>query len=312
MADSQFLQDIRAGGKLALARALARLEQAPYAEDTLDLLSAAWSAKEAQACHVIGLTGPPGVGKSTLTNALIKTWRSNGKRVCVIAVDPSSKQSGGALLGDRTRIITDPEDPDIFVRSMAARDRLGGLAALTASAVALVRALFDIVLVETVGVGQSETEIADLADTVVFCIQPGSGDSLQFMKAGIMEIPDILVVTKADMGKNAERALSDVKGAITLSTDNASALVLVSAQSGTGLDQLCAAVDERWQDLTAGQGLAVHRRAQDQTNVRIAIQERFGRQGVAVLAEPLKQPFTVSPFRREAELVETLEAKGWT
>lgn len=311
MADSQSLEDIRAGGKLALAKALAQLEKAPHADETLDLLTQAWAAEPAKTCHVVGLTGPPGVGKSTLTNALVRAWRGQGKRVCVLAVDPSSKQSGGALLGDRTRIVTDPEDPDIFVRSMAARDRLGGLATLTASSVLLVRALFDIVLVETVGVGQSETEIADLADTVVFCIQPGSGDSLQFMKAGIMEIPDILVVTKADMGRNAERALSDVKGAVSLSPDREVAIVLVSAQTGAGIDDLNSALETRWLGLAEGQSLAEHRRTQDRIYIRTAIQERFGRQGVATLAEALKQPFTISPFRREADLVEMLETKGW-
>ena len=149
---------------------------------------------------MIGLTGPPGVGKSTLVSALVRAWRARGRTVGVIAVDPSSRRTGGALLGDRTRIDVDPDDQGVFVRSLAARDRLGGLADLAAAAMVLMRALYDVVLVETVGVGQSETEIAEIADTVVFAVQPGSGDSLQFMKAGIVEIPDIALVTKADLG----------------------------------------------------------------------------------------------------------------
>src|SRR5205807_3585843 len=117
---------------------------------------------------------------------------------------PSSRLSGGALLGDRMRLRSDPADPGVFIRSMAARDRLGGLAALTVSAMVVLRALYDIVVIETVGVGQSDTEIAGAADTVVLCIQPGSGDALQFMKAGIVEIPHIMLVTKADLAEAAE------------------------------------------------------------------------------------------------------------
>src|SRR5580658_6223287 len=142
---------------LALAAALARLEQAPEAEATLALLDAAYGSPRA---HVVGVTGPPGVGKSTLIGALISAWRRAGETVGVVAVDPSSRVSGGALLGDRTRLRTDPEDEGVFVRSMAARDKLGGLAALTVSAMVLMRALYDKVIIETVGVGQSETDVA--------------------------------------------------------------------------------------------------------------------------------------------------------
>ncbi len=180
------LAALASGGKPALAAALAALERAPEDESTLALLDAAYAAPRGQ---VVGVTGPPGVGKSTLLGALIALWRGEGQSVGVIAVDPSSRRSGGALLGDRTRLRTDPADAGVFVRSMAARDKLGGLAALTHSAMVLMRALFDRVLIETVGVGQSETDVAGAADTVVLCVQPGSGDSLQFMKAGIVEIP---------------------------------------------------------------------------------------------------------------------------
>ena len=162
------------------------------------LLEAAWRAPRGVA---VGLTGPPGVGKSTLINALIRDLRSRGETVAVIAVDPSSRRSGGALLGDRTRIEVDPGDAGVFVRSMAARQRLGGVAEITFPAVVLTRACFDWVIVETVGVGQSEVEVADVADLVVFCVQPGSGDALQFMKAGVMEVPDLVLVTKGDVGR---------------------------------------------------------------------------------------------------------------
>ena len=207
------LEALRTGGKRAMAMALARLEAAAGEPQTLALLDAAYAGARA---HVIGLTGPPGVGKSSLVSRLIRAYRLRGRTVGVITIDPSSRKSGGALLGDRARIDADPEDQGVFVRSMAARGRLGGLAALTPAAVVLMRSVYDQVIVETVGVGQSETEVAAVADTVVFCVQPASGDSLQYMKAGIAEIPDIIVVTKADLGAVAHKARSDVAAALQL------------------------------------------------------------------------------------------------
>src|SRR5581483_9181015 len=210
------LQTLRAGGKAKLAAVLASMETDPDDDGLVALLTEAFLAPVGQ---VVGLTGPPGVGKSTLAGALITAYRAQGKSIGVIAVDPSSRRSGGALLGDRTRLRTDPDDQSVFIRSMAARDQLGGLAEITYGAMVLMRALYDVVLVETVGVGQSETDIAMAADTVVFCVQPGSGDSLQFMNAGIVEIPDVVVVTKGDMGHAAIRARADVKGALGMAAE---------------------------------------------------------------------------------------------
>src|SRR5205823_11191418 len=136
------------------------------------------------------------------------------RTVAVLAVDPSSKVSGGALLGDRARISHDPEDRGVFIRSTAAGGRLGGLAPSTRAAAQALAAAFDVVVIETVGVGQSETEVAEVADTVVVIVQPGSGDVLQFLKSGIMEIPDVLVVTKADLGAVAQSALRDLTAAL--------------------------------------------------------------------------------------------------
>ena len=153
--------------------------------------------------HVIGVTGPPGAGKSTLLGALARVWRARARTVAVLAVDPSSRRSGGALLGDRARIEADPGDRGLFVRSMAAGGRLGGLAAATRAAAQALAVAFDVVVIETVGVGQSETEVAEAADSVAVVVQPGAGDVLQFLKAGIMEVPDLLVVTKADVGSDA-------------------------------------------------------------------------------------------------------------
>src|SRR5882724_9820824 len=207
------LATLKTGDKRLIARALAAIEIEANTDALADLLDAACVAARA---HVIGLTGPPGVGKSTLTNVLVARARARGETVGVIAVDPSSRRTGGALLGDRARIATDPEDRGVFVRSMAARDRLGGLSDQTVAAMVLMRAIYDLVLIESVGIGQSESDISIVADTMVLAVQPASGDSLQFMKAGVMELPDIVVVTKADMGEAARRARADLSGALTL------------------------------------------------------------------------------------------------
>ena len=167
------------------------------------------------AAHIIGVTGPPGVGKSSLLSRLLAEWRRRGRSVAVLAVDPSSRRSGGSLLGDRARIEADPRDKNVFIRSTAAGDRLGGLAPATRTAAEALAAAFDVVVIETVGVGQSETEVADTADTVAVVLQPASGDVLQFLKAGIMEVPDVLVLTKADLGGAARRAMAELQTALT-------------------------------------------------------------------------------------------------
>jgi len=164
--------------------------------------------------HVVGVTGSPGAGKSTLLSALLRAWRERGETVAVLAVDPSSRRSGGALLGDRARIEFDPSDRGVLIRSTAAGERLGGLAHATRSAAQALAAAFDVVIIETVGVGQAETEVAEVADSVAVVVQPGGGDVLQFLKAGIMEIPDVLVVTKADLGQIALRTRRDLAAAL--------------------------------------------------------------------------------------------------
>lgn len=306
------LAALRIEGKRALAAALAGLERDPESEASQALLDAAWREPRA---HVVGVTGPPGVGKSSLCAALVAAWRRSGKTVGVIAVDPSSRTSGGALLGDRVRIVHDGADEGSFVRSMAARDRLGGLADQTVAAMVVMRALFDRVLIETVGVGQSETDVAGVADTVVFCVQPGSGDSLQFMKAGIVEIPHLVVVTKADMGAAAERARADVAGALSLATagdagDWPVKVLAVSSRSATGIDGLVAALEAHREYLAGDGRLDVARHRQGEGWVVQSLRDRFGRDGIARLGRlglDLALAPGAQPFQRLRELGTVLE-----
>jgi LAO/AO transport system kinase len=271
------LNDIRSGGKRAVARALSQLDRAALSENQATLLDEAFASPQGR---VIGLTGPPGVGKSTLTQALIERLRADSQSVAVIAVDPSSQSTGGALLGDRTRLSLDPEDRQLFVRSLAARHRLGGLSDHAIAAAMLLRALYDVVLVETVGIGQSDADVALIADTSLLCVQPGSGDALQFMKAGIMEWPDVIAVTKADTGPMARRARADVEGALGLAAfEGGGPLVhLVSAKTGDGVGDL----------ITALTSYTLPSRASQAANLlRDAIARRFGTHGLSRL-ETLK------------------------
>ncbi|MFL5822754.1 MAG: GTP-binding protein [Solirubrobacteraceae bacterium] len=200
--------------------------------------------------HIIGVTGPPGVGKSSLLSRLVGAWRADGRSVAVLAVDPTSRRSGGALLGDRARIDVNPGDRGVFIRSTAAGHRLGGLAPATRAAAAALAAAFDVVVIETVGVGQSETEVADVADTVAVVVQPASGDVLQFLKAGIMEVPDVLVVTKSDLGRIATRAVTDLQAALRALGAGETEVVAVSAvPPGTGIEELVAALDRHRESL---------------------------------------------------------------
>jgi LAO/AO transport system kinase len=197
---------------------------------------------------IVGLTGAPGAGKSTLAAALIQHWVHAGSGVGMVAIDPSSPRSRGALLGDRMRIRIAPGEP-VFIRSLAARDQLGGLAPAARAAAAVLRSAFAWTLVETVGVGQSELDVATLADSVVLVVQPGAGDTLQFMKAGIVEIPDLFAVSKWDLGAVAERTRADLESVLAMlpGPERAAAsrgeewvvpVVGTAAQSGMGIPEL--------------------------------------------------------------------------
>lgn len=304
------LSSLTKKGKLGLAKALAQIECSPDSEETVTLLDAAYKSPVG---HVIGITGPPGVGKSTLLNVLINSWRIQDRTVGIIAVDPSSRVSGGALLGDRTRLLTDPNDQGIFIRSMAARDKLGGLATLTITSMVLMRALYNTVVIETVGVGQSETDIVKVADTVLFCVQPGSGDSLQFMKAGIIEIPHIVLVTKADMGEQALRAKADVQAALALAESDQNnvlenwnvPVILVSSVNKQGIEQVINSIETHITHLRTGKFLDRNRQVQAKQWLVETIRERFGLEGIKRIGN-ISLPKEQSPFRELQKLQKVL------
>lgn len=298
--DNDPLAALHAGGKAALARALDRLESEPAAATTVELLEAAWAAPSGWA---LGLTGPPGVGKSTLASALLRGWRARDLSAAMLAVDPSSRRTGGALLGDRTRLALDPDDPGLFVRSFAARDRLGGTAALCFPALVLLRALFDRVLVETVGVGQSETEIAELVDFVLLGVQPASGDTVQFLKAGIAEIPDLAVVTKADLGAPAARTARELEAALALSAGRRVPVLLVSATTGAGLEALLDAIEAAEREAP---GRAARRQAQARHWLAAELRDTLARRALGTLADRLETA-AAQPFRGLTELLAALE-----
>ncbi len=237
---------LRDGDRAAAAAALNVIETRADRDATRALLnevSPAALGTEPPA-HIIGITGPPGAGKSSLLSVLLAEWRKRQMTVAVLAVDPSSKRSGGSLLGDRARIDHDPRDDGVLIRSTAAGGRLGGLAAATREAAEALAPAFDVVVVETVGVGQSETDVEDVCDTVAVVVQPASGDVLQFLKAGIMEVPDLLVVTKADLGDAARRSRRDLAQALAaVGSPQVPVLAVSSAPPPSGIGELADTLD---------------------------------------------------------------------
>lgn len=229
-------------------RAVARLVTLVESNDELLPEIAAALAPYTGRAQIIGLTGSPGVGKSTTTNELVRALRARGQRVGVLAVDPSSPYTGGAILGDRVRMQDHATDPGVYIRSMSSRGHLGGLAAATPQAVRVLEgAGCDVVLVETVGVGQAEVEIASLADTTLVLLAPGMGDAIQAVKAGILEIADIFVVNKADR-EGADATYRDIQGMIGLAErapgEWRPQVVRAVAARGEGIDDILAAIDK--------------------------------------------------------------------
>jgi LAO/AO transport system kinase len=245
----------RRGDPRALARLISLVENAsPQLREVMRLI-----APHTGSARVIGLTGAPGVGKSTITGALVGAYRGQGLRVGVLAVDPTSPFSGGALLGDRVRMQDHAADADVFIRSMATRGHLGGLSWAAPQALRVLDAAgFDVIMIETVGVGQAEVEVASLADSTLVIVAPGMGDSVQAAKAGILEIADIFVVNKNDR-PGAQETVRDLRTMLAMAPAGPDSwkppIVATTAASGAGLDDLVArlAAHAEWL-ATSGEG----------------------------------------------------------
>ena len=226
---AQLIAVARSGSVRAAGRLLTLIE-GERRDEVLGLL-------EPATVRVVGFTGPPGAGKSTTIAAVVTAYRSQGLRVAVLAVDPSSPYSGGALLGDRIRMAAHIDDPEVLIRSMATRGHLGGLSAAVPAAVRLLAALaYDLVVIESVGVGQSEIEIAAVADPAVVVLTPGAGDAVQAAKAGLLEVADLLVVNKADR-PGADQTVRELRA------ESAAPILTAVAADGTGIPELVAAID---------------------------------------------------------------------
>jgi LAO/AO transport system kinase len=255
---AQLVEGVRRGDRRALARAITLVESAdPLAYDLVKALY-----PDTGRAYGIGVTGPPGVGKSSLISALVRHVRQEDAAVGVISVDPSSPFTRGALLGDRIRLADHFLDPEVFIRSMGTRGHLGGLAEATLQAALVLDAAGkDLVFLETVGAGQSEVEIIKIADTVLLVLMPGSGDSIQALKAGIMEIPDVIAVNKRDHPA-AKTMVNEVRSILALDADEGwrPPIVLTEAVKGEGIDELWARVADHRTHLEDN-GLLAERRA---------------------------------------------------
>ncbi len=259
LSTAEVLEGLLAGARVPLARAISRVEN--EAPDAVEILDACF-ARSGQAFRV-GITGPPGAGKSTLVTRLAQDYRRRGQTVAIVAVDPTSPFSGGALLGDRVRMGELSGDPGVFIRSMATRGSMGGLAVHTAQVCDVLDAAgFARILIETVGVGQSELEVAQTADSTAVVLVPESGDAVQAMKAGLMEIGDLFVINKADR-EGAERAAYAVNSALDLRaamSDRRPPVLLTTASTGTGVLAVVDAFEEHLGYLAAHGGLHQRRR----------------------------------------------------
>lgn len=202
-----------------------------------DLLQILGRALQTPKAPIIGLSGTPGAGKSTLLNHVCASMVSSGQRICVLAVDPSSQITGGAILGDRVRFDSISDHDSLFFRSLSGGHYLGGLSHSAFLMALYASSLFDIVFIETIGVGQAEIDIKNIADFTIYCVQPAAGDVMQFIKAGIMEVPDMFVVTKSDMGDVAQKTVSDLKSALSFGSHDVERKILsVSSVKNQGIE----------------------------------------------------------------------------
>jgi LAO/AO transport system kinase len=258
------------GDVRALGKALSVIE-----DGTPELSELLSGLPDSGSALLIGVTGPPGVGKSTTTGALISEYRNQGLRVAVLAVDPSSPVTGGALLGDRIRMQEHALDEGVFIRSMSSRGQLGGLSSATQAAAKVLDAVgFDVIIVETVGVGQSEVDVVNAVDTVVLVLAPGAGDGVQAAKAGILEIADIYVVNKADRD-GAEGVVRELRSMIGLGTQAQAAwtpeIVTTAATTGQGLSELVLAIKRHHEWAVSSGDRALRSVARAKLNLRRAI-----------------------------------------
>jgi LAO/AO transport system kinase len=298
-----------------VARLISLVEDAsPLLREVMAGLGKAASERTDGGAHVVGITGSPGVGKSTSTNALVTALRRQGKRVGVLAVDPSSPFSGGALLGDRIRMQDHALDPEVYIRSMASRGHLGGLSWAAPQALRVLDAAgCDVIVVETVGVGQSEVEIASMADTTLVLLAPGMGDGIQAAKAGILEIGDLYVINKADR-EGADQVRRELRSMLALAERPEGAwkpeIIKTVAMTGEGVDEVVAALDRHLAHLRDSGELEARRvrRARDEIEAIAvtALRERWAdvhtRTELDVLAEQVVAG-TTDPYTAADELL---------
>jgi LAO/AO transport system kinase len=293
------------GDTRALARLISLVEDgSPRAREVIkDLLPRTGHAR------IIGLTGAPGVGKSTMTAALVGAFRAAGRRIAVLAVDPTSPFTGGALLGDRIRMQEHATDEAVFIRSMASRGHLGGLAAATPQAIRVLDAAgFELIIIETVGVGQAEVAIASLADTVAVLLAPGMGDAVQAAKAGILEVADLFIVNKADK-PDAQQVVRDLRGMLALGANDKGwkpPIITTTATAGEGLAEVVTQLDAHRDWLTASGELTRRRHARAREEITAlafaALRDRVTASGVDELAARVADG-TLDPFQAAEDIL---------
>ncbi len=280
------LQQGQQGDKRSTSRLISAIERG--GQEAQSVLQTIWP--HTGKAKIVGVTGPPGAGKSTRADKLAKHWRAQGHRVGIVAVDPTSPFTGGAILGDRVRMGDLTLDEGVFIRSMGTRGQLGGLSSACAGAVNVLDACgYDLVIIETVGVGQSEVEVVNVADVVAVVTVPGLGDDVQAIKAGIFEIGDLFVVNKADR-PGADRTASELRAMLDMEEDErkrAMPVKLVSASQNQGVEELCDTMDSLYDGLSASGVIEQRRAARLKQELLTLIQDEFGRQIVhPALASP--------------------------